>query len=178
VRWRLTGADGNGSLNAPSAGGDARCSIGGKHLHPVEESETGGSYLLHGFDHGGEEFVGDDLLGLLGEGAVEGLAPGDAEFGVHVNDVDAGGDGLAEVVIVGAGAAVQGEWDAGGFFDLGDALDIEVFAGFSEDHAVQHAVHVADGGGEDIDAGGFYELAGLVGRGEAGGEVGSGVVNF
>ena len=134
--------------------------------------------MLHGFDHGGEEFVGDNLLGVLGEGAVEGLAPGDAEFGVHVNDIDAGGDGLAEVVIVGAGAAVQGERDAGGFFDLGDALDIEMLVSFSADHAVQHAVHVADGGGKDVDAGGSDELLGLVGRGEAGGEVGSGVVNF
>jgi len=93
-------------------------------------------------------------------------APGYAEFGVDVDEIEAGVDTGDEIGDGCAGAAVEGEEGAGGGFDLADAIDLDVFVLFAGEHGFQHAVHGADAGGEEVDFGGVDELLGLFGGGE------------
>jgi len=125
----------------------------------------------------GEEFVGDDFVGIGFESGVETLAPGDAEFGVDVDEVEAGVDTGDETFDGSAGAAVESEEGAGGGFDLADAVDVDVFVLFAGEHGFQHAVHGADAGSEEIDLGGVDELPGLFGSGEGVEIGGRGVVD-
>jgi len=52
-----------------------------------------------------------------------------------VDDVDAGGDRFAEVVVVGSGSAVKGDEGSDDLFDFGDSWDVEVFGCFAVHHA-------------------------------------------
>ena len=115
---------------------------------------------------------------MLGQAGVEAVAPDQAQFGIDVHHVDAGLDGAAEIVVVGAGAAVQREQRPSFFFYCGDALDIEMLFSFSFDHALHQAVHVADGRRENVDAGGGDEFFRFVGSGAEFGQVRRGCVDF
>src|SRR5262249_20271873 len=83
-----------------------------------------------------------------------------------VNDRDAGLNGASEIVVVGAGSAMQGEEQVGSLLDRGDAVDVEALLRLSSDHAAQHAVRGADGRREEIATGFGGELGGGFWRGE------------
>jgi len=91
------------------------------------------------------------------------MAPGDPKFGADVDDVDAGIDRPAEVLIIGTGAAMERQKDPGGFLNGGDSIDMQVFLRVAINHALEHAVHIANCGGKDIYPGTFDELFCLLG---------------
>jgi hypothetical protein len=93
-----------------------------------------------------------------------------------VDDIDAGTHGFAEILVIGAGPAMEGEEDAGGLFDGGDSVDVQVLSGFALDHALEHAVHISDRGSENVHTGTFDELLRLLWSRQAMREVGGRLV--
>jgi len=76
-----------------------------------------------------------------------------------MDDVDSRGNGLAKVFIIGSRPDVQGKKDSRRLFNFGNSFDVQAFLRFSVHHALQHAVHVADSRGEDVDPGRADELS-------------------
>ena len=57
---------------------------------------------------------------------------------------------------------MQRQQDARRFFDLSDSFDIQVLLRFSLNHALEHTVHVAHRGSQDVDTRGLDELSGIL----------------
>jgi hypothetical protein len=73
---------------------------------------------------------------------------------------------------------VEGQRDLHRALDLGDSVDLKPLLRLPLDHALQHPVHVADRGREDVDPGRLDELFRLLRRGQALGQVGRFVMDL
>ena len=103
---------------------------------------------------------------------------GDPKFGVDVHNVDSGSDRFAKVIIIGSGAAVQREDCSRRMLDFFDSWYVEMFFRPSIYHALQHSVHIADCGRQDIYTGSLDKLFRFNRRRKPLGQVRRGFVDF
>jgi hypothetical protein len=104
-----------------------------------------------------QDLVGHNFARLPVQAVFERPSPHNPEFGIDVNDVDPSNDGVAEVVIIGSRPAVQCEKYPAAFL-IASILSIQPLSLLPLHHTPQHAVHIADGRSEDVDAGSGNEL--------------------
>jgi hypothetical protein len=55
--------------------------------------------LFHRLHRGGQDLVGSELVGMLGQAVFEADSPGYPEFGVDVDEADACSDCFAQVLV-------------------------------------------------------------------------------
>ena len=85
-------------------------------------------------------------------------APGEAQFGIDVDDCHAGLDCLLEILVTGSGTAVQSHENVGHCLDFGNSLDIQTRLGFTVNHALQQPVHISDCRRQHVNVGRIDEL--------------------
>lgn len=74
----------------------------GQSPDTIEELQPRDGYVLYGADDRGKKLVGNDFFWVLGQAGFEALSPCHAQLCIDVNDVDAGSDGFAKVLVVSA----------------------------------------------------------------------------
>jgi error-prone DNA polymerase len=87
-------------------------------------------------------------------------------------------DRFPQVVVVGSRGAVQRHEDPGLRFYRANSLDVQSLLGVACNHALEHSMHVANGGCQCIDSGFIHELFGFGGGRESFQQIGRGIVDL
>jgi len=103
---------------------------------------------------------------VVGESSLQAATPGDAHFGINVNDGDTGGDRILHVAFIGSRSAMQGQKKPGGLLDLADAFDVQMFSALSLNHVFEHSMPITNRGSEGINLCFLDELLRFAGCGE------------
>ena len=165
-----------GGEDVEAGPGDGVLAEGGGEGGLVDEGAAAGVEEEGGGFHEAEGFGVDEVLGLGGEGAVEGEDVGGGEEGMVIEAGDFGGVGGA-FAAEGVDGHAEGSGDAGhGAADVAEAGDADGFAGEFEGGVVETGEDgglVPEGGlgGVAVDVGGEVEEEGDGVLGDAGGGV-------
>src|SRR6202789_2087179 len=136
-------------------------------VRSVKKREARAGDRLDRLNRKRQDLIGDDLIGFFAEALLQAAPPRNPQFGVDMDDVNSGANRLAQVFIIGSRSAVEGQGYLHSALDLGDSPDIESLSRLPLHHALQHPVHVADRGSEDVYPRRLDELFRLLRRGEA-----------
>jgi len=84
----------------------------------VKQFHARTSYPLHRLDGARQDLVRDLFIGLFDQGILQAPPPRNSQFGIDMDHIDPGSDGLPQVVIIGSRSAMQGKQNLRCAFDL------------------------------------------------------------